>query len=495
MSISSQTSRVQYTLTSLGQTLSVPFYFLEAADLAVVKTIDGVDTTLTRNTHYSVTGEGNPAGGSITLTTLAAPIGTVITIYRGAAFTQPSQFTANGQFPSATVEQSLDRLTMLVQQLREEVNRAYRVPLTEDAFEPAPLADLVQRVLDELGEWEGGGGGAGGESGNNAWLGVSALNSVTTGESLTAIGYCALRSNTSGSDNTGIGSLALFSCTTGVGNTAVGQSAGYALTTGVDNTFVGYRAGMALTSGVNNTGLGTEALKAVTTGEDNVAVGFRSALSVTTGEENTAVGTDSLKTLTTGDANVAVGFKAMEDSTVSIDCTAVGYQALANQTIGTENTAMGRSSLQSLIEGSGLTGIGCNAFFSLTPNVADNDTNDQVAVGKSAGHYLTTGKRTTIVGGFAGYGLSTEDGNTIVGWRAGYSAAGQRCVVIGAEAESGAYNNCIVLGVEAVASGNGQLVLGSAAAPLSTTGGAGAVSTYLTVRVNGTTYKLPLHSP
>lgn len=130
MAISSQNSRVQYTLTGSGQTLSVPFYFLEAGDLQVIFTNPATlaDTVLTLNTDYTVSGAGVAAGGSITLT--AGSAGDIMTIARAGQLVQPAPFAYNAQFPASTVEKAADRLTMLVQQLQLLLKRALRLPVT-----------------------------------------------------------------------------------------------------------------------------------------------------------------------------------------------------------------------------------------------------------------------------------------------------------------------------------------------------------------------------
>jgi hypothetical protein len=129
MAISSQTARVQYTLTGSGQTLAVPFPFLAASDLAVISTnpVTGLDTVLTLNTNYVVTGTG---AGSGAVRLLRGMVGDVITITRGAQLVQPAPFSYNSQFPAATVEQVADRLTMLVQQVLVAAKRALRLPLS-----------------------------------------------------------------------------------------------------------------------------------------------------------------------------------------------------------------------------------------------------------------------------------------------------------------------------------------------------------------------------
>lgn len=149
MSISAETARIQYTLTSTGQTLAVPFYFLASADLKVVKTDPDtdLDTTLTLTTDYSVANAGNPAGGSVTLEVAAGAIDDIITIYRNDAITQPASYPSTGQFPSATTEQSQDRLTMLLQQLKLEIERCLRVPISSDAVDPFTKASRKGKLV------------------------------------------------------------------------------------------------------------------------------------------------------------------------------------------------------------------------------------------------------------------------------------------------------------------------------------------------------------
>lgn len=129
MSLSSSQARVQYTLSGSGQTLTVPFKFIAAADLTVIKTVAGVDTILVLNSNYTVTGGGSlPATGAVVMT--AGTSGDIITIYRNADLTQPSVYASNDAFPAKTTETALDRVTMMVQQLGLLVRRSLRIPVS-----------------------------------------------------------------------------------------------------------------------------------------------------------------------------------------------------------------------------------------------------------------------------------------------------------------------------------------------------------------------------
>lgn len=154
MAISSQTARVQYTLTGSGQTLAVPFYFLAATDLVVISTNPATleDSTLLLNSNYTVSGAGSGAGGSITM--VAGSAGDIVTIARNGQLVQPAPFSYNSQFPASTVEQVADRITMLVQQLELKLKRALRLPISGSEQDELPGAERADAVVgfDESGD-------------------------------------------------------------------------------------------------------------------------------------------------------------------------------------------------------------------------------------------------------------------------------------------------------------------------------------------------------
>lgn len=143
MSIASQTARIQYVNPTTAP-VSVPFYFISASDLNAVKTVSGVDTLLVLNTDYTVSGAGNPAGGTLTL---SSGFTGNLTIYRDGSYVQPLSLTYQGQFPSASVVQMGDRATMLDQQTLLEVKRCLRVPISNDEIPPMTVVDRAGKVI------------------------------------------------------------------------------------------------------------------------------------------------------------------------------------------------------------------------------------------------------------------------------------------------------------------------------------------------------------
>lgn len=156
MSVPNSNYRVQFTLTSATQTLAVPFYFLEDSHLKVINVSEGLDV-LTISTDYTVTGAGDEAGGSIILTGAATSIGDKITIKRSVPLDQLIDYIYNDRFPAKTHEKGLDKLTMLLQQLQEQIDRALRFEEGEVLDGELTIADRAGGILgfDEDGniEW------------------------------------------------------------------------------------------------------------------------------------------------------------------------------------------------------------------------------------------------------------------------------------------------------------------------------------------------------
>lgn len=153
MSLSSTTTKVSYAGNGVTTAFSFPYYFLVNADLVVVSMDDTtlVETVKTITTHYTVTGAGVGAGGTVTM--LVAPAtGTTLIIYRDPSVKQDLDIAENDSLPSAEVEKALDKNVMISQRLTEKISRTLQVPegFDTDAFDltiPANLADFPNYSL------------------------------------------------------------------------------------------------------------------------------------------------------------------------------------------------------------------------------------------------------------------------------------------------------------------------------------------------------------
>lgn len=128
MTIETTTNRISYTGSGTTGPFSFPYYFLADGDLTVIKTTiaDGTEETLTLTTDYTVSGAGEAAGGSVTLVaTLSSAY--KLTIIRDPDILQPADYPANDRFPAATHEEALDRATMILQRLKDYIDRSFRL--------------------------------------------------------------------------------------------------------------------------------------------------------------------------------------------------------------------------------------------------------------------------------------------------------------------------------------------------------------------------------
>ena len=152
MTISTTTSRADYTGNGATLVFTVPFYFLDSADLKVVRTViaTGVETVLTLGADYTVAGAGSPLGGSITLA--AAPAATQrLSIVRSTPYTQVIDYVENDPFPAATHERALDKLTMECQQLLDKTTRTFLLPDGDPVGLSLTLPAQAQRANKYLG--------------------------------------------------------------------------------------------------------------------------------------------------------------------------------------------------------------------------------------------------------------------------------------------------------------------------------------------------------
>jgi hypothetical protein len=126
MAVQSDTSSISYTgNNSTVTSYAVPFVFLENAHLAATAkvTATGVETAVTLTNH---TGAGDVNGGTVR-TAVAVPATSTLTIFRIVPATQTTTYQEGGDFPAASHERALDKLTFLAQQNARKNDRAIRV--------------------------------------------------------------------------------------------------------------------------------------------------------------------------------------------------------------------------------------------------------------------------------------------------------------------------------------------------------------------------------
>lgn len=178
MALETTENRKEYAGNGVTLAFAFPYYFLAEADLVVILRNDttGVETPQVITTNYTITGEGEEAGGTVTM--LAAPAaGNTLVIYRDPEITQGTDFRENDSFPAEEAEKAWDRAAMISQRQAERIDRSVRVSEgfvlsdfdltlppdlktdsagkviiindTEDGFVMGPTADTIEAASDD----------------------------------------------------------------------------------------------------------------------------------------------------------------------------------------------------------------------------------------------------------------------------------------------------------------------------------------------------------
>lgn len=124
----------------------------EAAKKAIKCSIsDGTtETGLIYGRDYSVALNANRKGGTVTVVD-PKDAGWTIVIYRSYDATQAADYNDFDGLPAETLEQCLDKVTMILQQHQEQLDRAVKVTITDNQT-PQELLDEVYSKLDSATE-------------------------------------------------------------------------------------------------------------------------------------------------------------------------------------------------------------------------------------------------------------------------------------------------------------------------------------------------------
>jgi hypothetical protein len=130
MTVSSSTNRVSYA--GNGSTTVFPYTYkiFDQDDLTVIlRAANGVETTKTIVSDYTVSGVGNAGGGNVTMLTAPAS-GETLVVLREQDLIQELDIVPNDPFPADSLEGALDKLTFMVQQHEETLGRTIKASRT-----------------------------------------------------------------------------------------------------------------------------------------------------------------------------------------------------------------------------------------------------------------------------------------------------------------------------------------------------------------------------
>lgn len=145
MTLASAVNSVSYAGNGSTTSFPISFYFLDAADIRAIlrDNATGDETEWSQPADFTVSGAGNPSGG--TLSAAAAPAsGKTLFVYREVPIVQPVDYVENDAFPAESHERALDRLTMIAQQIASEIGRSFRLQKT-DPTTSIELPDVATR--------------------------------------------------------------------------------------------------------------------------------------------------------------------------------------------------------------------------------------------------------------------------------------------------------------------------------------------------------------
>lgn len=196
MTVSSSTRKAG-PLNCNGVLTSFPFSFkcFTTADVRVVLTdSDAVETDLTLDSQYSVSlnadQNASPGGTIDTVSTYAT--GNTITIVSDLDMLQETDIQNQGGFYPEVIENALDKVTMLVQQVQEQVDRAVKVDVSSELEPEDYLTQASAAATSAAASASAASASASSASGSAASVAGAAANIVGfewVGSWLTATGY------------------------------------------------------------------------------------------------------------------------------------------------------------------------------------------------------------------------------------------------------------------------------------------------------------------
>ena len=138
MTVSTTTNKVVYIGNGITTTFAIPFPFLEREHLKVRQLLNNVQT---ERSDWTV------SGGNLVFATAPANDAQIV-IMREVPLTQETDYRENEVLPAETLERNFDKLTMQVQQLKEQADRAVTVDIFDDTDAASLIPSIRQAVSD-----------------------------------------------------------------------------------------------------------------------------------------------------------------------------------------------------------------------------------------------------------------------------------------------------------------------------------------------------------
>lgn len=140
MTVEVQTSKNgPYELDAGALVFPRTFLLLNASHLRVIHTVDGVDRDVTSGFTHTGIGANE---GSVVFTAGTVPKGGVLTLLRNVPISQETDYSDQAAVRPRQVERDFDKAIMLIQDLKEQVDRSVKVPVS--------ATDDIEQLTEEL---------------------------------------------------------------------------------------------------------------------------------------------------------------------------------------------------------------------------------------------------------------------------------------------------------------------------------------------------------
>ena len=144
MTVSTTTNKVAYIGNGIATSFAIPFPFLEQEHLKVYQLSNN---ELSERTDWTISNE------NMVFETAPAENAQIV-IMREVPLTQETDYRENEVLPAETLERNFDKLTMQVQQLKEQADRAVTVDIFDDTdTDAASLIPSIRRAVSDCAEY------------------------------------------------------------------------------------------------------------------------------------------------------------------------------------------------------------------------------------------------------------------------------------------------------------------------------------------------------
>ncbi len=151
--VADASSRAEFSCNGSTTTFDFTYRIIDTSDILLYHRVDstGAQTLLTEVTDYSLSATNNDYSSGGTITTVATyASGITLVAIRDIPDSQEATLSDSGVLRLAALEDAYDKLTMLIEQQQEEIDRCLKYPPSDASSISAELPNSVDRASTTL---------------------------------------------------------------------------------------------------------------------------------------------------------------------------------------------------------------------------------------------------------------------------------------------------------------------------------------------------------